>query len=263
MKDKFWIFFIVFLVLSITPASASGLGVLSKGMKEENSLLDQDGKNVIKHADNVKGYGEGILRCVVNIFHCIRFIAANIWKWWNWDEVWDNICKAAKNVYKINNYIDSTANEGSGTLMSILYLVIDAITSVGTVKSANNKLSNKDELKLSSEKLVPLNNLYVNNETNLDNQTNNITKPNNIKASHGSNLNIQNISVDNLQTGDVVIYNSKGLYYRYLQFISIKDQTTEALNQNISTQIVVLNGPYNKIKEIPYNDFIKDYTGQA
>ncbi|MDD3985568.1 MAG: hypothetical protein PHY59_06755, partial [Methanobacterium sp.] len=273
MRDKFWIVFIIFLVLSITPISASELVDLSKEMNDDDVLLDQTNKGMLKHVDNVKSYALGVIRCVVNIFNCVCFIVANIWNWWNWGDVWNNICKVAKNVYKINNYIDSTSNEASGTLMSLVNSVIAAVISGFTLIEYTDKLPEADEPKVSSQINI-INNLTLNNDTNTTinetsqnlNETNpitNITPQNNFKGGHVSNSNVQNISFYKLQTGDVVIYKSKDLYYRYLQFVSIKNSSFVMSNQTVNIQTVVLNGPYNKIKEISYEDFIKGYTGQA
>lgn len=119
MRDKFWIVFIIFLVISITPSSASELGELNKEMKENNVQLDKTGKGVTQDAYNIKDYGYGIGDCIINTLQCLGFIAENSWKFWKWDDVWNRICQIGKNVYNIYNYIDLGSNEGWGTAFCI------------------------------------------------------------------------------------------------------------------------------------------------
>jgi hypothetical protein len=86
----------------------------------------------------------------------------------------------------------------------------------------------------------------------------------------GVNDNSSNItSIEELQTGDVVNYMSQGIYLRFLQFITIENQTnTSSLENNSSglennkpTQNIILKGPYNKIINISYDDFKAGYAG--
>ncbi|MDD3985102.1 MAG: hypothetical protein PHY59_04260 [Methanobacterium sp.] len=78
MRDKFWIIFIVLLMVSITPASASMINGSGDDLKDQNNRLQKDMKGVTQHVDNVKGYWDAILRYILNIWHCLCFIAANI-----------------------------------------------------------------------------------------------------------------------------------------------------------------------------------------
>jgi len=84
MDDKFWIIFIICLIVSITPISASGLGELSREMKEDNIQMDKSVQGIIQHGYNIKDYGYTIVGCIVNTLYCLCFIVANSWKWWNW-----------------------------------------------------------------------------------------------------------------------------------------------------------------------------------
>ncbi|MDD3985598.1 MAG: hypothetical protein PHY59_06915, partial [Methanobacterium sp.] len=106
----------------------------------------------------IKDYGYGVVFCIVNILHSICFIAVNIWKWWNWDEVWGNICKIGKNAYKINNYIDRTSDESFGTLLSVLNLFITSITTLDNEIKVNKTLSKPDESMINIKKLEIINN---------------------------------------------------------------------------------------------------------
>lgn len=115
----------VLLVISITPASASQIG--SIGLKDSKDKLQQDTNGVTQHGNNIVGYVTAIWYCLGDIWGCTCFIASN---WWKWGEIWSHICQIALDAWHINENIDSTTNEGSGTFLSLLQLLftdIDAI----------------------------------------------------------------------------------------------------------------------------------------
>ena len=105
-----------------------------------------------------------------------------------------------------------------------------------------------------------------NDKIEQNNQSNTTDGQNNTLKSGMGNSDNQNTSINDLQTGDVIIYKSQGKYYRYLQFITLENTTTSILgplNENITkaTQNVILQGPYNKIINLTSDDFKNNYNG--
>ncbi|MDD3984472.1 MAG: hypothetical protein PHY59_00940 [Methanobacterium sp.] len=68
--------------------------------------------------------------------------------------------------------------------------------------------------------------------------------------------------MDQLHIGKIIIYKIEGLYIRYLEIITIKNlksSNEEQFNGIVAQNIpfVVIQGPYNKILKIKYEDFQK------
>ncbi|MDD3986072.1 MAG: hypothetical protein PHY59_09445 [Methanobacterium sp.] len=159
------------------------------------------------------------------------FYSCKYWKWWNWDDVWDNICKIGKNAHNIKKNIDKTGDEGQKTILTTLNLLITSIITLITLLGYSEILSQNDKSDL---------------------------KPHTLETT-----NTINISIDQLQTGDIIIYKSQGEYDRYLQFITTQSQTNPSEpKNNITTQITIM-GPYNKIKNLTYDNFKKHYIGKG
>ncbi|MDD3984752.1 MAG: hypothetical protein PHY59_02420 [Methanobacterium sp.] len=152
------------------------------------------------------------------------FYSCKYWKWWNWDDVWDNICKIGKNTYKIKSNIDKTGDEGKETLLPTIYLLVISVIKLVTLGKHAEILSHDDASDLKPRQL--------------------------------GTINTTNISIDQLQTEDIVIYKSQGKYNRYLQFITIENQPNPSEPENnITIQNIILMGPYNKIKNMTYDNF--------
>ena len=143
-----------------------------------------------------------------------------------------------------------------GEQHSVLKLFSVSITTHDTVTKYDNVLSQEDNPNLNVQ------NLQIKNNISLDNKTGeNISL-----ESYNTTSNNQNTPIDDLHRGDVVIYKSKGQFYRYLQFITIENATTSIvgpLNGNIgtTTPTVILQGAYNLTVPLTYEKFKDNYAG--
>ena len=250
MRYRFWIVFIIFLVVSITPASASQRSDLNNGLADANIEMKNGADDLTQHGDNVAGYAIAIKDFMIDIWNCNCFIISNSWKWWKLREIWNHICQIGMDGYYINDNIDNTANEGIGLAISSLMLLISSIVSVIIVikfekllpplLNINANTQTVETTKDVTQDITDLNSSDENGSTTQNNST--LQSKTTVPSNH-------NTPVEELHQGDVVIYKSQGKYLRYLQFITTDNQT------------VYLTGPYDKSITLPFEDFKKYYTG--
>ena len=201
---------------------------------------------VTQHGDNVVGYVNAIKDYGINIWDCTCFIAVNSWKWWKWGEVWDSICQIGIDIYYINEKIGSTADEGFGTAISSLKLLFTSVTTLDTTTKYSHALSEDLNSDLKNQNIeTPKANTQDNDTQNSNNTQNNNTE----KSSAIPNR--ADTPIDQLHQGDIVIYNSQGKYTRYLQYMSIDNQTA------------YLRCPYDKPIILGIEDFKKYYSGST
>ncbi|MDD3986073.1 MAG: hypothetical protein PHY59_09450 [Methanobacterium sp.] len=68
MRERFLIFFIILLIISITPISASERSELANDIKENNAQTDKHTHDIVQHGDNIEDYICAIPHFIVNIF---------------------------------------------------------------------------------------------------------------------------------------------------------------------------------------------------
>jgi hypothetical protein len=232
---SFLIFLIVFLILSITPCSAT---IIKNGNSSPSKPINEDNAN---HTDlYLNGVNEDLKllnSTAGSLNDNLNYIKKRLgdfgWKFWKWFGIAKDILKT---LPKLNEDRDK-CNKITTNL--------ESHTSLLEEEFRNEKLSVDD----SDSCINNVNNSFC--QKDAKNMANELSKTLN------SPFSVKNVNASNLREGDIVQYLSEGKYPRYLTVKKVEIFNGTANNRNLlgSTPVYMLTGCLectgDKLVEIP------------
>jgi VCBS repeat-containing protein len=216
---RIWIFFVVFLVVSITPISAVQINnSLNDDISVNITKLQHDSKKVADQSSVLSPTLDHIIKCANEIGNAYDDMTTY---WWTWPYfMWI----FGKNIYLI------TVIDIPSVIKNINYMSKDLENLKTFTEGLNKTYSklNKSSLEIS--------------DTNI---SGNEDAQSIIKEFRTHNISFDIGSASDFKTGDIVQYKSQDKYYRYLQYIKTDK----------STNTVQLKGAYNKNMIVPLDQF--------
>lgn len=204
------IFFVVFLVVSITPICAVQIASINEGNSTEINDLET---SLINDTNDLESLGNEIKCHALRCEGSINYIKDNYWKFWKWDKVKDKLKQAWNEYRKINSLVE------------------------------NLSLKEK-KIEKSTKKIEELENNYttVNDSSGYGN-ANQIVK-------QLQNINNKSYSINNptdFEKGDIIQYKNPENYYNYLEYVSYNNTTDYVILKNHENNIMMPKKIFNEI----------------